>query len=300
METILLAITAVSLLVALIMSAAAWRMSREERARAAARVAALAAAASESRVGGGSDHLRQADGGPPKLYAKAEDAPLQVMAPVVPARVAAFVPARPTPQAMDFTLNVPVAEELPLRHVPKIVEQPAPSFASSPIADSFLSETSTREQSGPQRGLMVAAAMLFVLLGGGAYWTLAGGTGATSGVNASAAASHAPLELMSLRHERQGGRLSLSGLVRNPAAGAPIEELAAVAFLFDAQGGFISSARVGVDFKRLAPGDESPFVITVEAPSNVARYRVSFRTDAGVVAHVDRRTEQPVATAIVK
>jgi hypothetical protein len=119
-------------------------------------------------------------------------------------------------------------------------------------------------------------------------------------VDASGAASHAPLELMSLRHERQGGRLSLSGLVRNPAAGAPIEDLAAVAFLFDAQGGFISSARVGVDFKRLAPGDESPFVITVEAPSNVARYRVSFRTDAGVVAHVDRRTEQPVATAIVK
>ena len=282
METILLAVTAASLLVALVMSAAAWRMSREERARSAARIAALAAAASESRVSGGT-----------------EDTPLQVLAPIAPARVAAFVPARPTPQAMDFTLNAPVAEELPLRHVPKIVEQPAPSFASSPIADSFLSGTSTREHSGRQRGLMVAAAMLFVLLGGGAYWTLAGGTGAASGVNASAA-SNAPLELMSLRHERQGGRLSLSGLVRNPAAGAPIEDLAAVAFLIDAQGGFISSARVGVDFKRLAPGDESPFVITVEAPSNVARYRVSFRTDAGVVAHVDRRTEQPVATAIVR
>ena len=41
-------------------------------------------------------------------------------------------------------------------------------------------------------------------------------------------------------------------------------------------------------------------VVTMDAPSNVARYRVSFRTDAGVVAHVDRRSEQPVATAIVR
>ena len=32
---------------------------------------------------------------------------------------------------------------------------------------------------------------------------------------------------------------------------------------------------------------------TTEA--NVARYRVSFRTDAGIVSHVDRRTDQPNA-----
>jgi hypothetical protein len=71
-------------------------------------------------------------------------------------------------------------------------------------------------------------------------------------------------------------------------------------FLFDANGGFISSARAGVDFKRLGGGDESPFVVAMDAPSSVARYRVSFRTDAGIVAHVDRRGEQPVATAIVR
>jgi hypothetical protein len=148
---------------------------------------------------------------------------------------------------------------------------------------------------------LAAAAVLFVVLGTGAYWLIAGNpAAATSGVGEAVPATSAPLELISLRHERQGTKLSLSGLVRNPTGGATVEALNAVVFLFDAPGGFISSGRVGVDFKRLAAGDESPFVITMDAPANVARYRVSFRTDAGVVAHVDRRSEQPVATAIVR
>jgi hypothetical protein len=75
--------------------------------------------------------------------------------------------------------------------------------------------------------------------------------------------------------------------------------LNAVVFLFDQQGSFVSSARADVDFLRLAPGDESPFVISVEAPGSVARYRVSFRNDRGIVPHVDRRGQEPVAPAIV-
>lgn len=262
METILLAITAVSLLVALIMSAAAWRMSREERARSAVRVAALAAAASESAAGGSKVGWR----------GRSLDRPAQTLS------------------------NALLADELPLRTVGG-TEVGASAIAwRSPSLD----RPEAVNSDGRQRGLMVAAAVLFVLVGGGAYWSLSSGAASNATASAAAASSHAPLELMSLRHDRQGGRLTLSGLVRNPTAGAPLEGLAAVAFLFDAQGGFISSARVGVDFKRLAPGDESPFVITLDAPSNVARYRVSFRTEAGVVAHVDRRSDQPVATAIVR
>src|SRR4051812_16803268 len=45
MDMILLGITIVSLVVALIMSVAAWRVTRDERRRAAARVAALSVAA---------------------------------------------------------------------------------------------------------------------------------------------------------------------------------------------------------------------------------------------------------------
>jgi hypothetical protein len=267
-------------MVALIMSVAAWRLSREERARAAARIAALASAASSD-------------------------------APAEPVIATAAVAAAPAPSVVD---------ELPLRPVLRMVEPapsapvasfapvapPAPASYSEPGPDlvapaGFLSGGEVPTQSaGRQRGLMAAAAVLFVVLGTGAYFLISGDSLTGDAGSVSATAASAPLELISLRHERQGTKLSLSGLVRNPSAGAVVEGLNAVVFLFDAQGGFISSARVGVDFKRLGAGDESPFVITMDAPSNVARYRVSFRTDAGVVAHVDRRSEQPVATAIVR
>jgi hypothetical protein len=283
METILLAVTVASLLVALVMSAAAWRMSREERARAGARVAALAAAASLEQ-----DYPTEAR----------PDTPTQWPAPHGPATAA----SRPLPAGAgvaELNLNAFAAEELPLRVAPiapaAIVSEPA---ASPNIAGTFLRiGEPLHESAGRQRGLAFAAVILFVVVGGGAYWALSNGDADTPGAASTAAA--APLELVSLRHERHGSRLSLAGLVRNPSAGTPVEGLTTVVFLFDAQGGFITSGRAGIDFKRIAPGDESPFVITVEAPPNVARYRVSFRTDAGIVAHVDRRGEQPVAAADV-
>ena len=66
-------------------------------------------------------------------------------------------------------------------------------------------------------------------------------------------------------------------------------------FLFDRVGTFVASSRAHVDFLKLGAGDESPFVVSLEAPATVARYRVSFRTDDGVVPHIDRRGESPAA-----
>ena len=54
-----------------------------------------------------------------------------------------------------------------------------------------------------------------------------------------------------------------------------------------------------IDFVTLSPGDESPFVSAGDAPASVARYRVSFRTEAGVVPHVDRRGQEPIAQGTV-
>ena len=54
-------------------------------------------------------------------------------------------------------------------------------------------------------------------------------------------------------------------------------------------GTFVTSSRANVDFLKLGAGDESPFVVSLDAPATVARYRVSFRTDDGVVPHIDRR-----------
>jgi hypothetical protein len=108
----------------------------------------------------------------------------------------------------------------------------------------------------------------------------------------------APLELMSMRYQHEGTNLTVSGLVRNPSGGSSVNGVTAVVFAFDRNGGFVASGRAPLDFGALAPGDESPFVVTVPNVSDVARYRVSFRTGAGVVRHVDRRNAPVLAQAV--
>jgi len=115
---------------------------------------------------------------------------------------------------------------------------------------------------------------------------------------AAADSGPAPLELMSMRYQHEGSTLTVSGLVRNPAGGSPVNGLNAVVFAFDGNGGFVSSGRAPLDFGALAPGDESPFVVTVPNAPGVARYRVSFRTGTGVVRHVDRRGATVLAQAV--
>lgn len=107
-----------------------------------------------------------------------------------------------------------------------------------------------------------------------------------------ASADAAPLELVSMRHTRDGGTLTVSGLVRNPRAGVTLTRLSAVVFAFDRHGAFIASGRAAVDFTMLEPGNESPFVVTVREVAGVGRYRVSFRTEAGMLRHTDRRAVQ--------
>ncbi len=149
--------------------------------------------------------------------------------------------------------------------------------------------TEDRTSGGGQRSLAVAAAALFVVLSGGLVWMMSGPEGTTP----VAVGPNSPLELVSLSHARQNDKLAVSGLVRNPASGKPVEKLSAVVFLFDRVGTFVTSSRAHVDFLKLGAGDESPFVVSIDAPATVSRYRVSFRTDDGVVPHIDRRGESP-------
>ena len=100
------------------------------------------------------------------------------------------------------------------------------------------------------------------------------------------------LELLSMRHERAGEALTVTGLVRNPGAPAPGTNMAVV-LAFDRQGTFVASGRAPLEFATIAAGDESPFRVTVPGVKDVGRYRVSFRTESGVVRHVDRRTTSP-------
>ena len=83
--------------------------------------------------------------------------------------------------------------------------------------------------------------------------------------------------------------------MRNPPDATAITGLVAVAFAFDKQGTFLMSGRSVLDFPQLKAGEESPFSITIPQAGSVGRYRVSFRTDVGIVPHVDRRSAAPAA-----
>lgn len=250
MDTILLGITVISLVVALVMSVSAWRLTRDDRQRSAARVAALSAAAgvAPARV---DQATLEADLGP-ALAAPA----IAPWAPAFAARVS----------------DVSAHSEVP--------------------PHAFLGSVATASTGGGrQRTLGMAAVVLFVALSLGVVWTMSGPRGTTP----RAMGPNAPLELISLRHDRQASKLAISGLVRNPVSGTPVDHLSAVVFLFDRSGAFVTSAHTAVDFVRLGVGDETPFVVTLDAPQTVTRYRVSFRTDDGIVPHIDRRGTAPVA-----
>ena len=256
MDILLLGITIVSLVVALVMSLAAWRLMRDDKKRAAARVAALSVAAAEPAL----------------------DRPKEIAVPEKP------IVKAPWGRASFDSAAVAYATPAPLRTPAPIIPPAEPSVLSH--ASGFLgAEEIQRESGGRQKSLAFAAVFLFVVLSGGLVWMMSGPRGTT----AVAVGPNSPLELVSLTHARQNQKLAVSGLVRNPASGKPIEHLSAVVFLFDRMGTFVTSSRANVDFLKLGAGDESPFVVSLDAPASVARYRVSFRTDDGIVPHIDRR-----------
>jgi len=269
MDTLLLGITVVSLIAALVMSVTTWRLMRDEKRRSAARIAALSVASFESIESAepaDSISLRTAARG---AVAADQFAELPIAEPKVEQRVARapWKPAAPiAPLAADETPDLTAART------------------------GFLGSTAIeRDNGGRQRFLAIAAFVLFAMLSGGLVWMMSG----PEGTSAVAVGPNSPLELVSLSHARQNQKLAVSGLVRNPVSGKPVERLSAVVFLFDRAGTFVTSSRAHVDFLKLAAGDESPFVVSIDAPPTVSRYRVSFRTDDGVVPHIDRRGESP-------
>jgi hypothetical protein len=132
----------------------------------------------------------------------------------------------------------------------------------------------------------LAGAALALMVIAAIYIATGGGPGG-DGTRVERAAS--PLELVSMRHAREGQTLTVTGLVRNPPTGANVTRITAVVFAFDRTGAFVASGGAPLDFTTLEPGDESPFVVTIPNVTDVGRYRVTFRGADGVVRHVDRR-----------
>jgi hypothetical protein len=172
--------------------------------------------------------------------------------------------------------------------------------APLPLQSSGLFETGAAAPGGPRLATVVgigvlvfgAIAAVAVVLGTGssaATARVAAPAGAAPAANAAAAESPVPLELLALGHDREGDRLTVRGVVRNPSVGRAVDRVTAVVFLYDRTGGFLTSGRAAIESTLLTPGAESAFVVVVPAASDVSRYRVSFRTEDRVVPHVDRR-----------
>jgi hypothetical protein len=278
MDIILLGITVVSLIVALVMSVTAWRLTRDEKQRSAARVAALSVAADAGEIAPARAVAEPFPAVPAEWNRKAPwSAPK-----IAPEPTAAAPAVRQSFDAIEPAFADSISLRMPTERPGVEISHASGFLGVAPVE---------RESGGRQKSLAFAAVALFVVLSGGLMWMMSG----PRGTSAVAVGPNSPLELLSLTHARQNEKLAVSGLVRNPANGSPVEQLSAVVFLFDRMGTFITSSRAHVDFLKLGAGDETPFVVSLDAPATVARYRVSFRTDDGIVPHIDRRNTSPAA-----
>lgn len=267
---ILSIVTLIALAIAMGMVVITARLLRDERRRSDARVAALTAAARDNATATDT----------PERAATERDATV-IRPPRLPK--AAEWPARVDARPGDDLDLYPSDRQLDDRRLDAPVVIRAPLFGAH-----------QRSDSGPRRLVPVLAVGTFVIAAAIAFVVWSSPRAAiTSSVarhtEAAPASNPPPLELVALRHRRDGARLAISGIVKNPSGAAAIKNVSAVVFLFDQNGMFLSSGRAPIDFTTLTPGDESPFVVVVNEPGAVARYRVSFRSDDHVVPHVDRR-----------
>ena len=268
MDALLVSVTVISLTLAAGMGVLLFRLMREERLRSEARVQLL----EELAAGGGEREHRHS------VRAEAVTLPQ----PEVPSFLrSSNVPAaaRTEPAATGRR----IVTDLPLRDEPT---------APVEIGVHELFHDEHKPSPWPRR-LAVIGSLAAVLTMAVFGWNQIRGSVATSDTPSLTTAAEVPLELMSLRHSRQGNTLTVTGLVQNPKGATALSNVQATVFVFGPGGTFITSGRAPLDFTSLASGDESPFVIRVPVSGNVARYRVGFRSaDDRVVAHVDRRADQ--------
>ena len=251
MDTVLLAVTILSLAMALALAFIVARLIREERARSEARVSALGTMAAQT-----------------------------VPEPPPIARVAAPVPRIVPPSRVAATSRL---DDLDLRPAPETVRGVSQLFEEAPAPSPWGRRFVVI---GALAAVVLAVAFALASVRTGVTASPA----TTSAAPQPAVVDSTPLELVGLKHRQETDRLVISGLVQNPRNGRPIAHVVATAFLFGPDGAFLTSSRAPLDFTTLSPGDESAFVIDVPVTGQIARYRIGFRTEDGrVIEHVDKR-----------
>ena len=262
MTTFLILVTVVSVALAIGMAVLLARLLREDRERSDARVAALA----EMAIG-----------------------PEALDEPVAPVTFDAGNYA-----AIDLSTAGPEMDPIDDagRHL-----HPSLLRIDSSVSQANAGLFAPHDESSPWGRRVAVAGALAGILAAAVLVGTAGRAHRDDSPAASATAQTKPLELLALHHARDGGSLTISGVVKNPAAGAPVLRVVATAYVFGPDGAFLTSGRAPLDRAVLPAGDQSSFVIKVPVNGDVARYRVGFRTEDGtVVSHVDKRTPDTLAS----
>jgi hypothetical protein len=288
MDAALVVITLLSLGLTAALLVYAARLQREAHQRSEARVAALAAEVRRDQDG----RPRHTAGHPSGAITASRPRPPDASGHVALFRVE-HGDEGDRPAADDFRRSA----------VPAAPPAGAPARSGDRAGDqaahlSLFRHDEREEPSSHSRRLVAAgvgiAVVVFALVAfsGGGREGAAGGGAAPTRAEAPAAAAAAdgpPLELIVLRHVRSSNALTVSGIVRNPSGSRARTGVAAVVFLFDRAGAFVTSGRAAIDYQALAAGEESPWQVTITGAGDIGRYRVSFRTDRAVVPHVDLR-----------
>src|SRR3954447_14566946 len=256
MHTLLIVLTSLLIAVVVALSVVLARLMREDRQRSDARVAALA--------------MMAADATP---YAEPEPEP-----------------AAATRERIETAPRTGRVNE-------HSILEPFPDFdlrpTDSDAAPALFAEHGGQSPWGRRFAVIgtlsaVLAAVLLAATYGGRHQPTGQAEGSAPATQTS---NIAPLELLELQHALESQRLTISGVVRNPAGAAPRSHLIATAIVFGPDGNFLTSDRAPVDVAAIAPGQESKFAITIPVTGEVSRYRIGYRSDDGtVVAHVDKRT----------
>jgi hypothetical protein len=258
MDTTLVTVTLLSMGMAAALSVIVWRMLRDERQRSEARVLALTQRAAQTPAQGSAPATRETRDVGPETRADRPAAGDLILRGTPPAAEEMFVERETaSPWGRRFAVMTGLALVL-----------------ASGILLALTARDRTGAQAQPATAISAAA-------------------GSQQGANT---ASTIGLELLSLRDSRQPASLTITGLVQNPRGGAPLSRVTVTAYAFDDKGSFLASGRAPIDVAALAPGDESPFVVSVPVTDAVARYRIGFRGEDGrVIAHIDKRQQAPVA-----
>ena len=278
MDTSLVTVTLLSMAMAASLSVIVWRMLRDERHRSDARVVALTTMAAPSAT-------------------RDRAHPIEL-----PLRERAERGLQGPPR------GVSAGGTHDLNDAPRISNiDPRSSNLDLPIREGAAASTRMfvePERSSPWghrvavmagRGLVIASVILFARASNGRTAARRTPAPANTAAAAQPGANPAPaigLELLSLRDARQAGVLTITGLVQNPHGGAALSRVTVTAYAFDDTGSFLASGHALLEVTSLAPGDESPFVVSVPVTETVARYRIGFRAEDGrVIAHIDKRQQ---------